>query len=91
MEVKMKYFTMTLLAAVLLAGCVVSPAQVAVVGPCAAYAGPVGFYDEGCGYWAGPSIGWDVDFYAVGHPGYGRGHWHPHDKRHAGHADKGHR
>jgi hypothetical protein len=72
--------------AVLIAGCVVSPARgdvavgVDLAPVCVAYAGPVGFYNQGCGYWTGSA--WDFEWFARGHGGYGHGHWDRNDHKH---------
>jgi hypothetical protein len=57
---------------------------VAIPAPCVAYVGPVGFYNSDCGYWTG-SV-WDPGWYAVGHGGYGHGHWNHSDHLRGGHA-----
>jgi hypothetical protein len=73
----------------LVAGCVVTPAQDSVVvgvappAACVAYVGPVGFYDSACGYWGGPVVGWDHNWFASGHGGYGHGSWNRDDRAHA--------
>jgi hypothetical protein len=74
----------------ILSGCYVTPyggevywsARPLVVQPEIA----VGFYDPAFGYWTG--TGWDVNFYAYGHGGYG----HPvyHGGRYAPHGVVGH-
>jgi len=53
---------------------------VVIGGPCAAYVGPVGFYNPACGYWTGAV--WDRGWYARGHGGYGHGHWDSADRNH---------
>lgn len=61
---------------------------------------PLGFYSPGFGYWNG--YGWDLNFYAVGHggyghyyhgaPGYARGHYRGgHDRGDRGHDRGDHR
>jgi hypothetical protein len=60
---------------------------VGVAVPCVAYAGPVGFYNPGCGYWTGSA--WDPLWFGFGHGGYGHGHWDSRD--HGNHGSHGHR
>jgi len=59
---------LTLVASLLISGCVAYP-----VGPGEVYYGQppfvVGYYNPAFGYWTG--VGWDWNFYAYGHPGYG--------------------
>ncbi len=59
----MKTLIASTVLALTLAGCMVYTDPVAPVVA-------VGFYDPAYGYWTG--YGWDINFYAYGHPGYGR-------------------
>jgi hypothetical protein len=58
--------------AVALSGCVAYPVESVDVAVAPVVA--VGFYDPAFGYWTG--YGWDVNFYAYGHPGYGHPVYH---------------
>jgi len=84
-------FIAALVTTIAIAGCVATagPAGVGVgfAAPEVEIDGPfvngyaVGYYNPGYGYWTGS--GWDVNFYAVGHPGYG------HHYSRSGHAHGG--
>ena len=67
----MKTLVLSILAIIALTGCVIRPAPVAVVYEPDVVVGQyyVGYYQPGFGYWTG--YGWDLNFYAVGHPGWG--------------------
>jgi hypothetical protein len=71
-------------AAFILAGCVAYATpygtEVQVAEPVVA----VGFYDPLYGYWTG--YGWDVNYYAYGHPGYGHPFYHGPRYVRGGHA-----
>jgi hypothetical protein len=86
-EIFMKTILASLILAASLSGCVVVPygysAEVAYEPEVIVGDYYVGYYNPGYGYWTG--TGWDVDFYVVGHrgyghyyrgaPGYARGHY----------------
>jgi hypothetical protein len=80
----MKNLIAAIIGSITLSGCVVYPAQYAEPYPstvqtveCAdggvctttTVVYTVGYYRPGFGYWTG--YGWDFEFYAYGHPGYG--------------------
>jgi len=67
----MKKILASLILSTALGGCVVAPAPVEVAYEPDVVVGlyPIGYYNPAYGYWTG--YGWDVNFYLVGHPGYG--------------------
>ncbi len=74
----MKNMIAAAIAAFALTGCVITPYGAYVAAPAVEVAYEpdvvvggyyIGYYNPGFGYWTG--VGWDFNFYAYGHPGYG--------------------
>ena len=64
----MKIFA-TILLTLSRVGCVVYPINAGYEPTTIIGLYPVGYYYPGYGYWTG--YGWDINFYAYGHPGWG--------------------